>query len=41
MLPGRAPGELCFRSFWPADSERGGIGKWIADYEKQRKGKSI
>lgn len=41
MLPGRAPGQSCFGSFWHADSECGGIGKWIADYEKQGKGESI
>lgn len=35
MLPGRAPGAL-----GNADSEGGGIGKWIADYEKS-KGKNI
>lgn len=35
MLPGRAPGWSWSGSFWDADSEPGGTGTWIADYEEQ------
>ena len=40
MRPGRAPRRSWFGSFWDADSECVGIGKWSADSEKQSRGNS-